>query len=132
MSNRYKTNTMKSNDTVYFVFGSNLAGRHGKGAAFDACQYWGAEYGKGEGFQGSSYALPTKDENLKPLSKDQIKENYITFMGLASNMRFSIFLLTPCGCGLAGLDRVEMLRWLYKEVNIPYNVVLTKEWFDNG
>lgn len=48
-----------------FVFGSNLAGRHGKGAALFARQQRGAKTGVGEGLTGTSYALPTKDENLK-------------------------------------------------------------------
>lgn len=44
-----------------FVFGSNPEGRHGAGAARVAAEQFGAVYGKGEGLQGSSYALPTKD-----------------------------------------------------------------------
>ena len=51
-----------------FVFGSNLAGRHGAGAALYARQYRGAIYGKGVGLQGNSYAIPTKDFNIKTLS----------------------------------------------------------------
>ena len=43
-----------------FVFGSNLAGRHGKGAAKFAKDYHGAIYGRGVGLQGTSYAIPTK------------------------------------------------------------------------
>ena len=39
-----------------FVFGSNLAGRHGKGAALHARKHHGAIYGQGAGLQGSSYA----------------------------------------------------------------------------
>lgn len=50
-----------------FVFGSNLAGRHGKGAALYARQHYGAIYGQGVGRQGNSYAIPTKDGKLNPL-----------------------------------------------------------------
>ena len=46
-----------------FVFGSNLAGRHGKGAALHARQHHGAIYGQGAGLQGDSYGNPTKDGN---------------------------------------------------------------------
>ena len=53
---------------MIFVFGSNKAGRHGKGAAKYALENHGAIYGQGEGLQGNSYAIPTKDENLKPIS----------------------------------------------------------------
>jgi hypothetical protein len=48
-----------------FVFGSNLAGRHGKGAAIWARQHRGAIYGEGSGRQGNSYAIPTKDAKLR-------------------------------------------------------------------
>ena len=51
-----------------FVFGSNLAGRHGAGAALDARRYHGAVYGVGEGLMGNAYAIPTKDRALKPRS----------------------------------------------------------------
>jgi len=50
-----------------FVFGSNLAGRHGKGAALFAVRHRGAVYGVGEGFRGNSYAIPTKDAALSTL-----------------------------------------------------------------
>src|SRR5262245_53580931 len=43
---------------MIFVFGSNLAGRHGKGAALYAKQHHGAICGQGEGLQGDSYAIP--------------------------------------------------------------------------
>ena len=45
--------------TKIFVFGSNLAGRHGKGAALFARQKHGAIHGQGVGLQGTSYAIPT-------------------------------------------------------------------------
>ena len=51
-----------------FVFGSNLAGRHGAGAALFAIRHRGAIYGRGEGLQGNSYAIPTKGHRLDPLS----------------------------------------------------------------
>jgi hypothetical protein len=53
--------------SVVFVFGSNLAGRHGRGAALEAAQKWGAVYGVGEGRTGDSYALPTKDRFIRTL-----------------------------------------------------------------
>jgi hypothetical protein len=56
-----------------FVFGSNVAGRHGKGAALYALQHHGASYGQGVGPQGNSYAIPTKDENIRTLPLDRIK-----------------------------------------------------------
>ncbi|WP_458693158.1 A1S_2505 family phage non-structural protein, partial [Parvimonas micra] len=52
------------------MFGSNLAGRHGKGSALEARMKHGAVYGVGQGRTGNAYAIPTKDEILKilPLS----------------------------------------------------------------
>ena len=50
---------------MIFVFGSNLAGRHGKGAALHAKKFYGAEYGVGVGPTGNAYAIPTKDSDLK-------------------------------------------------------------------
>ena len=54
-----------------FVFGSNLAGRHGKGAALHARSYYGAKYGVGEGRTGKSYAVPTKDRDLRVIRQRQ-------------------------------------------------------------
>ena len=65
-----------------FVFGSNLAGRHGRGAALHASKNCGAIYGQGIGLQGLSYAIPTKDENLNVLDLDVIYfhiDNFIKF-----------------------------------------------------
>ena len=58
--------------TTIFVFGSNLAGRHGKGAALYARQHHGAIDGQGIGLQGNSYAIPTKDARLRTLPLSQI------------------------------------------------------------
>jgi hypothetical protein len=57
---------MASLITEIFVFGSNLAGRHGKGSALEALKKHGAIYGQGVGPQGASYAIPTKDHTLGP------------------------------------------------------------------
>lgn len=51
--------------TDIFVFGSNLAGRHGAGSALEALKKHGAIYGQGVGRQGNSYAIPTNDERLR-------------------------------------------------------------------
>ncbi|XUM19810.1 A1S_2505 family phage non-structural protein [Bradyrhizobium oligotrophicum S58] len=67
-----------------FVFGSNLAGRHGKGAALHARQHYGAVYGQGEGIQGDSFAIPTKDAQLRTLPLDTIAEHVAKFIDYAS------------------------------------------------
>ena len=42
-----------------FVFGSNLEGMHGGGAALLAYRKFGAIWGQGVGLQGQSYGIPT-------------------------------------------------------------------------
>jgi hypothetical protein len=85
-----------------FVFGSNLAGRHGKGAALEAITNWGAIYGQGEGLQGNSYAIPTKDTQLLPLALWHIKNSVDKFKEFARLNPQLKFIVTPIGCGLAG------------------------------
>ena len=65
--------------TELFVFGSNEAGRHGKGAALHAKQHYGAEYGVGVGPSGDAYAIPTKDGKLKTLPLTKIHEYWASF-----------------------------------------------------
>ena len=60
---------------MIFVFGSNQAGRHGKGAALYARQNHGVVYGVGEGITGNSYAIPTKDYNLRTRPLDSIRQS---------------------------------------------------------
>ncbi len=108
-----------------FVFGSNLAGRHGKGAALHARNKKGAIYGQGVGLQGESYAIPTKDKNLKKLPLMIIKEFVQEFLYYAKINENLIFEVTPIGCGLAGYkydDIAPMFR------NSPKNVILPEEF----
>lgn len=108
-----------------FVFGSNLAGRHGKGAALFALENHGAIYGQGQGYQGNSYALPTKNERLSVLPIGVISIYVQKFLKFASSRPDLIFDLTPIGCGLAGYDQSE-IKPLFKDK--PDNVVFTKDW----
>lgn len=85
-----------------FVFGSNLAGRHGKGAALFARQNKGAIYGQGIGLQGQSYAIPTKDERIRTLPLHQIEEHVKVFLQFARDNPQLEFEVTEIGCGLAG------------------------------
>lgn len=84
-----------------FVFGSNKAGRHGKGAALQALS-WGATPSLGEGPSGKTYAIPTKDYKLKPLNIEDIRISVKRFEQFASNHPEKTFLVTEIGCGLAG------------------------------
>lgn len=111
-------------DTI-FVFGSNLAGRHGAGAAKFAAQFYGAEYGIGEGITGKAYALPTKDANIKTLAFEDVQWHCQQFLDYARRTRDSLFQLTRVGCGLAGL-RDEDMAPLFKTA--PENVLLPGHW----
>lgn len=115
--------------TAVFVFGSNLAGRHGKGAALFAKQNYGAEYGVGQGRTGNAYALPTKDYVLKTLTLDAISRHLADFIEYAKANPQDIFMLTPVGTGLAGYSR-EQIYSLLKQLDVPSNVLFTKEWFN--
>jgi hypothetical protein len=92
----------KAADSAIFVFGSNLAGRHGKGAALSAVREHGAIYGRGIGLQGRSYAIPTKDYQLKTLPLDSINRHVQAFIEFASKRPDMVFNVTRIGCGLAG------------------------------
>lgn len=108
-----------------FVFGSNLAGRHGAGAALFARKEHGAIYGQGRGLQGNSYGIPTKDENLFTLPLNEIKFFVHTFLLFAEENRDMVFNVTPIGCGLAGY-RYSDIAPLFKDS--PANVKLPKEF----
>ncbi len=108
-----------------FVFGSNLAGRHGKGAAKTALIYYGAVYGKGEGYQGNSYAIPTKNQNLKTLSLSDIQHCAECFINFAKSFPDMKFFLTRIGCGLAGYKDKDIAPF-FKEA--PPNVRKPPDW----
>lgn len=110
-----------------FVFGSNRAGRHGKGAALYAAQHYKAQRGIGEGLTGDSYALPTKDIDLKPLPFEEIDAAICRFLAMARMMPDVRFLLTPVGTGLAGHKKSDVWAVLKRE-GLPSNVVLTSTW----
>lgn len=101
MYNYYTKEIKKPSDlepNEIFVFGSNLAGRHGAGAAKFARDYLGAEYGIGYKFTGRTYALPTKDINLKTLPLEEVKEYVKLFQVHASTYLNYSFIVTKIGC----------------------------------
>lgn len=117
---------LKSNEI--FVFGSNLAGRHGKGAAKTA-RKWGAEYGKCKGLQGRTYAIPTKDENLKTLNITKIDEYVKQFIMFAESRKDLIFLVTEIGCGLAGYSVEQIAQMFVKSLRLQ-NVALPSRFIE--
>lgn len=113
---------MKGVDTMeIFVFGSNLAGRHGKGGALTARRYYGAIYGQAVGLQGRSYAIPTKDKHFRPLQLCIIEIYIQQFLEFAKAHPEHKFKLTPVGTGLAGYS-IEQLESILPE-NLPDNVI---------
>jgi hypothetical protein len=115
------------NSGMIFVFGSNLAGRHGAGAALYARNCFGAVYGVGEGRTGQSYALPTKDLKIQTMDLDAIDAAVKRFLDHARDYSEDMFFLTPIGCGLAGLKRADI--WpMFEFHRVPSNVVLASTW----
>lgn len=108
-----------------FVFGSNLAGRHGKGAAKAAVEKYGAIMGQGSGLQGQSYAIPTKDERMKTLPLWSIKLSVYAFLRHAANNPRNTYGVTRIGCGLAGYEEKDIAPMF---AGAPRNVVLPTGW----
>ena len=113
--------------SMVFVFGSNLAGRHGAGSAAHAWRYYGAVYGKGVGHHGDSYAIPTKDESLNVLPLDVISRYVADFLAYATAHPEYQFHVVSIGCGLAGYTP-EQIAPMFKFA--PNNVVLSQEFQD--
>lgn len=93
--------TLAADDEV-FVFGSNLAGIHGAGAAKVAVKKYGARMGQGIGLHGRSYAIPTKDVDIKSMSLDNIKPYIDRFVKVTNQYPDVKFFVTRVGCVLAG------------------------------
>lgn len=105
-----------------FVFGSNLAGRHGAGGALHAAKFYGAIRGQGIGRQGQSYAIPTKGRTLARLPLSAIEYYVGLFRAYALIHRDETFMVTPIGCGLDGYqpaDIAPMFRDMPPNVRLP-------------
>jgi hypothetical protein len=113
--------------TDIFVFGSNLAGRHGAGAARFALKKHGAIYRQGIGLQGQSYGIPTKDERIRTLPLDRVASYVADFLAVAASRPDLTFYVTPIGCGLAGYKRAE-IRPMFE--NMPENCRYAETWDD--
>ena len=90
-------------DDEIFVFGSNLAGMHGGGAARMACRCFGAVWGQGVGLQGRSYAIPTMQGGV-----ETIRPYVDEFIDFARRHPHLKFLVTEIGCGIAGFTPEEI------------------------
>ena len=105
-----------------FVFGSNLAGMHGAGAAYVAFQKFGAVMGCGVGLRGQSYAIPTMQGGV-----DTIKPYVDEFIAYAKSRPELFFYVTRIGCGIAGFRDKEIAP-LFKEAAGVENICLPKSF----
>ena len=108
-----------------FVFGSNLAGAHGGGAAWVAHAYFGAVWGKGVGLYGRSYAIPTMQGGV-----ETIRPYVDEFILFAKTHPQLTFLVTRIGCGIAGF-RDWAIAPLFKAALDVENVILPEEFVEN-
>lgn len=112
-----------------FVFGSNLAGVHGAGAAQHGHTFHSARWGVGRGLTGKCYAIPTKDENIETRALEEIEVDVADFVRFAGENPHMTFDVTRIGCGLAGYTDREIAPMFRGAMNLP-NVNLPKEWLE--
>ncbi|MCR5039283.1 MAG: hypothetical protein K6A94_08120 [Bacteroidales bacterium] len=112
--------TLKPNEI--FVFGSNLDGFHGGGAARIAMDRFGAVWGQGVGLQGQCYAIPTMQGGV-----NTIKPYVDEFVAFAEQHPEYKFLVTRIGCGIAGFAN-EQIAPLFQEALNVENIILPKEF----
>lgn len=109
-----------------FVFGSNLAGHHGAGAAKQAHEKFGAVWGIGEGLTGQCYAFPSLGRNIEKRGRQSLEVSRRKFFSVARKHPDKLFLMTKVGCGLAGYPESAM-KSLFTQ-RTPANVVLPSDW----
>ena len=105
-----------------FVFGSNLKGMHGGGAAYIAYRKFGAIMGQGVGLQGQSYAIPTMQGGV-----ETIRPYVDEFIAFAKEHPTLTFLVTRIGCGIAGFTDNEISP-LFEKAHDVENTVLPPGW----
>lgn len=117
-----------------FVFGSNLSGYHGAGAAKTARKKYGAVWGQAYGLQGQSFAIPTVKEFISGKMELQDIKKYVNkFLELSKLYQEYEFLVTEIGCGLAGYnieDIAPMFKVVLEEPDLYKNIILPKRFVD--
>lgn len=133
---RYYNGNIEPDENTIFVFGSNPEGRHGAGSAKVAKEKFGAVYGVGEGLQGNSYALPTKDlciPGTRSISKSDIVRNIQKLYDLARIMpekNFKVAYRTRFDeKSLNGYTGEEMAQ-MFSMYPVPNNIYFSEEWHD--
>ena len=107
-----------------FVFGSNLAGAHGGGAARLAYRKFGAVWGEGVGLHGQTYAIPTMQGGVRT-----IKPFVDEFIRFAIEHPSLTFLVTRIGCGIAGFQDRDIAPLFKAAINVE-NIILPKGFVD--
>lgn len=107
-----------------FVFGSNLEGHHGGGAALLAWKKWGAIWGQGAGLQGQTYGIPTMHGG-----PDRIKPYVDEFISFARQHPELTFLVTEVGCGIAGFRPAEIAP-LFRDAADVENIHLPQRFWE--
>ncbi len=110
-------------DNEVFVFGSNLEGMHGGGAARLAMK-WGAIWGQGVGLQGQTYAIPTMHGGVREIQP--YVDQFIAFAEAHPTMKF---LVTEIGCGIAGFNPAQIAP-LFQRGKAVENIYLPQRFLD--
>lgn len=127
--------SLPDDEATVFVFGSNVAGRHGKGAALVAKERFGAAPGIGRGRMGRSYGIPTKENgpvnpatgkpSLVTRSLADIAKDVEAFIAYAKHNSEERFFVTRIGCNLAGYSDGEIAPMF---ADAPENCSFALEW----
>ncbi len=112
-------------DDEVFVFGSNLAGMHGGGAAYIAHKQFGAVMGCGVGHRGQSYAIPTMQGGV-----ETIKPYVDEFIQYATKHPELFFYVTRIGCGIAGFRDKDIAPLFHDAIEVE-NICLPKSFISN-
>jgi len=126
MDRKFHRDGTQPDDDQIFVFGSNLSGIHGGGAARAAYDFYGAEWGVYAGLRGRSYAIPTKGKKIDFIPIEEFKpyiDMFITMTQSESNADKKWFV-TRIGCGLA-LFKDRDIAPLFKDAK---NCSFAEEW----
>ena len=131
MAERFTPDRITSlGENEIFVFGSNLAGAHGGGAALLAYRKFGAIWGQGVGLQGQSYGIPTMQGGVETIAP------YVDeFIAFAKDHPELTFFVTKIGCGIAGFFGCGIAGFseaqispLFKNAHGIANIILPRGW----
>lgn len=112
-------------DNQIFIFGSNRNGTHAGGAARQAHEDFGAEWGVGEGLTGQCWAFPTLDEDMQQVTIADLEASRDKLYQFVQANPELEFILTPVGTGIAGFSR-EVIEAIFD--TLPHNIIKTDNW----